>query len=170
MDRSLGQKSKPSTVWALSIHADYRCRHSGRVLHGALGRADGTPGLSVAQRRRVTAGACASLRAAAGLDPFIVEPDLPDGRRGDARADDAGACVFFERDVATVHRSPRSGRGRAADNVPALPACGGAGSRAARSSRSRISARRRRRCCSGTTCRSRSSRAARRFRRPITTA
>jgi hypothetical protein len=85
----------PHQVFSLSIHADYRCRHSGqccsldwdvpielpvyRSLQGAL-----------------TAG---QLRvAAAGYEngPFVVEPGLPAEAAAIFRRTDEGRCVFFE--------------------------------------------------------------------------
>lgn len=93
-----------SPVFALSIHADYRCRHS-----GACCTADWDVPVELPIYRslddRFRDG---SLRVAApaALHPFIVEPDLPDGAAAMLERTHDGDCVFFERDshMCVVHR------------------------------------------------------------------
>jgi hypothetical protein len=94
-----------SRVFALSIHADYRCRQSGECctadwdvpvelhVYRSLAEAVGTGTLQVSA-------------AAAPLSPFVVEPDLPDDAAAMIERTDRGDCVFFERDshLCIVHR------------------------------------------------------------------
>lgn len=94
------------TVFALSIHADYRCRHS-----GACCSADWDVPVELPVYRSlaeaVAAGRLEPSPAAAGLDPFIVEPDLPDNAAAILERTRAGDCVFFERgsNLCLVHRA-----------------------------------------------------------------
>jgi hypothetical protein len=92
-------------VYSLSIHADYRCRHSGqccsldwdvpielpvyRSLQGAL-----------------TAGTLRVAAAAHSDAPFVVEPDLPGDAAAIFRRTEEGRCVFFEPEsrLCVVHR------------------------------------------------------------------
>ena len=95
----------PQQVYSLSIHADYRCRHSGqccsldwdvpielpvyRSLQGAL-----------------TAGTLRVAAAAHSDAPFVVDPDLPADAAAIFRRTDEGRCVFFEpaSRLCVVHR------------------------------------------------------------------
>ena len=94
-----------SSVFALSIHADYRCRHS-----GACCTADWDVPVELPVYRslndRVRTGALRVAPTAEPLSPFIVEPDLPDGAAALLERTHGGACVFFERDshLCVVHR------------------------------------------------------------------
>ena len=67
-----------SPVFALSIHADYRCRHS-----GACCTADWDVPVELPIYRtlddRLRTGSLRVAPAAEPLSPFIVEPELPDG-------------------------------------------------------------------------------------------
>jgi hypothetical protein len=105
-----------STVYSLSIHADYKCRHSGACctadwdvpvelpVYRSLGERLRAGALRVAP----TAEPFGSLGLAQGkpLEPFIVEPDLPDGAAAMLERTDRGECVFFERTshLCVVHR------------------------------------------------------------------
>jgi Fe-S-cluster containining protein len=84
-----------SSVFALSIHADYRCRHS-----GACCSTDWDVPVELPLYRSLTELVAAGrLRVAAGaehLAPFVVEPDLPDDAAAIFERTEAGACVFFE--------------------------------------------------------------------------
>jgi hypothetical protein len=92
-------------VFALSIHADYRCRHS-----GACCTADWDVPVELSVYRSLDAAVAAgTLRvstAAAPLHPFIVEPDLPDDAAAMLERTERGDCVFFERGsgLCIVHR------------------------------------------------------------------
>jgi Fe-S-cluster containining protein len=92
-------------VRSLSIHADYRCRHS-----GACCTADWDVPVEVPVYRSLDE-ACKSGRLHAApqssaLAPFVVEPDLPDDAGAMLERNHAGECVFFEREsrLCVVHR------------------------------------------------------------------
>lgn len=92
-------------VFSLSIHADYKCRHS-----GACCTADWDVPVELPVYRSLDeAAARGTLRVAtgaAGLAPFIVEPDLPDDTAAMLERTHDGDCVFFERSshLCVVHR------------------------------------------------------------------
>ena len=94
-----------SPVYALSIHADYKCRHS-----GACCTADWDVPVELAVYRalddRVRSGSLRVAPAAEPLHPFVVEPDVPDGAAAMLERTRDGDCVFFERDsrLCIVHR------------------------------------------------------------------
>ena len=94
-----------SRVFALSIHADYRCRHS-----GACCTADWDVPVELPIYRslddRLRSGSLRVAPAAEPLSPFIVEPDLPDDAAAMLERTDRGDCVFFERGthLCVVHR------------------------------------------------------------------
>lgn len=94
-----------SRVFALSIHADYRCRHS-----GACCTADWDVPVELPIYRslddRLRNGSLRVASAAEPLSPFIVEPDLPDGAAAMLERTDRGDCVFFDRSthLCVVHR------------------------------------------------------------------
>jgi hypothetical protein len=94
-----------SAVYALSIHADYKCRHSGVC----CGSDWDVPVELPVYRSLLEAVHAGSLRVAphaGSLDPFVVEPGLPDDAAAMLERTDAGACVFFEHDsrLCVVHR------------------------------------------------------------------
>jgi Fe-S-cluster containining protein len=103
MDSHLGDK--PGKVRALSIHADYRCRHSGVccTLHWDVPMA-----LPVYRslKEAVAAGRLKPSPEAAGLDPFVINPDLPEDEAAIFERVDSGACVFFDGEsrLCLVHR------------------------------------------------------------------
>ena len=94
-----------SRVFALSIHADYRCRHS-----GACCTADWDVPVELPIYRslddRLRNGSLRVAPAAEPLSPFILEPDLPDDAAAMLERTDRGDCVFFERGthLCVVHR------------------------------------------------------------------
>lgn len=94
-----------SRVFALSIHADYRCRHS-----GACCTADWDVPVELPVYRSLDAAIASGqldvAPAAHGLAPFIIEPDLPDGAAAMIERTHSGDCVFFERGthLCVVHR------------------------------------------------------------------
>ena len=94
-----------SSVFALSIHADYRCRHS-----GACCTADWDVPVELPVYRsldeRLRNGSLHVAPQAEPLAPFIVEPDLPDDAAAMLERTDRGECVFFERNsrLCVVHR------------------------------------------------------------------
>lgn len=94
-----------SPVYALSIHADYKCRHS-----GACCATDWDVPVELPMYRSleelVRTGALRVVPEAGSLAPFVVEPDLPDDAAAIFQRADDGACVFFERGtrLCVVHR------------------------------------------------------------------
>lgn len=94
-----------SPVFALSIHADYKCRHS-----GACCTADWDVPVELPIYRSLDdqfrRGLLRVAPAAESLHPFVVEPDLPDGAAAMLERTRRGDCVFFERDshLCVVHR------------------------------------------------------------------
>src|SRR5215510_5414166 len=83
-------------VYSLSIHADYRCRHS-----GACCTADWDVPVELPVYRslneRITQGTLRVAPNAEPLDPFIVEPELPGDAAAMLERTDRGECVFFDR-------------------------------------------------------------------------
>jgi hypothetical protein len=98
-------REKPGKVRALSIHADYRCRHSGVccTLHW-----DVPMELRVYRslKEAVSSGRLKTSPAAAGLEPFVVNPELPEDEAAVFERLDSGACVFFDESsrLCMVHR------------------------------------------------------------------
>jgi Fe-S-cluster containining protein len=92
-------------VFALSIHADYRCRHSGKCCSVGWDVPVELPVYRSLQAA-IAAGTLAVSRDAHGLAPFIVEPDLPDDAAAIFERTDDGACVFLDRgpNLCIVHR------------------------------------------------------------------
>ena len=94
-----------SRVFALSIHADYKCRHS-----GACCTADWDVPVELPIYRslddRLRAGTLRVAPAAEPISPFIVEPDLPEGAAAMLERTERGDCVFFDRGthLCVVHR------------------------------------------------------------------
>jgi hypothetical protein len=98
-------KMMSSRIFALSIHADYRCRHS-----GACCTADWDVPVELPIYRslddRIRIGSLRVAPTAEPLHPFIVEPDLPDDAAAMLERTDRGECVFFEpaSHLCVVHR------------------------------------------------------------------
>ena len=92
-------------VFALSIHADYRCRHSGACCSTDWDVPVELPVYRTLQEA-VAGGTLRPQAASRHLDPFVVEPGLPDGAAAIFQRTDAGECVFLERDtkLCIVHR------------------------------------------------------------------
>lgn len=103
MDSQLDEK--PGKVRALSIHADYRCRHSGVccTMHW-----DVPMELPVYRslEAAVSSGKLKTSPEAVGLAPFVVDPALPEDEAAIFERVDSGACVFFDRQsrLCMVHR------------------------------------------------------------------
>jgi len=94
------------TTYSLSIHADYRCRHS-----GVCCSADWDVPVELPIYRNLTdALAAGTLRmspdADGGSAAFITEPDFPEDAAAMLERTHAGACVFFEHGsrLCVVHR------------------------------------------------------------------
>ena len=92
-------------VFALSIHADYRCRHS-----GACCSADWDVPIELPVYRTlqdaVEGGRLRPQASARHLSPFIVGSHLPEGAAAMLERTEAGECVFLERGtkLCIVHR------------------------------------------------------------------
>jgi Fe-S-cluster containining protein len=97
--------SSAVAVFSLSIHADYRCRHSGRCCSTSWDVPVEVP----VYRRLQEAVSQGRLRMATGtegLAPFVVAGDLPDGVGAMFERLDEGPCVFLDRglNLCRVHR------------------------------------------------------------------
>jgi hypothetical protein len=97
MSRHLDDKTHPGKIRALSIHADYRCRHSGVCCTMPWDVPMELPVYrsltdAVANGRLKTSAEA----AAAGLEPFVANPELPEDEAAIFERLDHGACVFFE--------------------------------------------------------------------------
>jgi len=92
-------------VYSLSIHADYRCRHSGECCSADWDVPVELP-IYRSLQEAVAAGTLAVARDAEGLEPFVVGPDLPEDAAAMFERTDRGACVFFDRgpNLCIVHR------------------------------------------------------------------
>jgi hypothetical protein len=94
-----------TSVYALTIHADYTCRHS-----GACCVADWDVPVELPVYRTLSqAVANGQLRprpSTGGRDPLICGEDLPQGAAAMLGKTDSGACVFFEggTKLCLVHR------------------------------------------------------------------
>jgi hypothetical protein len=93
-------------VFALSIHADYRCRHSGAC---CTANWDVPVELSLYRTldEALTSGQVVpAAHADAGAPPLIVEPDLPDDAAAMVARTATGDCVFYHRHsgLCVVHR------------------------------------------------------------------
>ena len=94
-----------TVVFALSIHADYRCRHSGVCCSTGWDVSIELPIYRTLQEA-VASGRLRQDTAARHLSPFVVEPDLPDAAAAMLERTDAGQCVFLDRGtkLCLVHR------------------------------------------------------------------
>src|SRR5262245_28724951 len=92
-------------VFALSIHADYRCRHSGLCCSTGWDVPIELPIYRTLQEA-VASGRLRQHAAARHLAPFVVEPDLPDDAAAMLERTDGGQCVFLDRgtNLCIVHR------------------------------------------------------------------
>lgn len=97
--------SSSDQVFSLSIHADYRCRHSGSCCS-----ADWDVPVELPVYRllsdAMTAGRLHVATSSAVTPPFIIEPGLPDNAAAMLERTETGHCVFFERHshLCVVHR------------------------------------------------------------------
>lgn len=93
-------------VFSLSIHADYRCRHS-----GACCTADWDVPVEVTLYRTLDEALTAARLVPAGLPneaspPLIVEDELPEGAAAMVARTSTGDCVFYHRHsgLCVIHR------------------------------------------------------------------
>jgi hypothetical protein len=92
-------------VFSLSIHADYRCRHSGRCCQADWD----VPVELPVYRSLVEAMEAGRLRMAPQsepMEPFVTGPDLPEDTAAMFERNHQGECVFFERGsrLCVIHR------------------------------------------------------------------
>lgn len=101
-------------VYSLSIHADYRCRHSGQCCSTNWDVPIELP-VYRTLTEAMTAGRLRTSHAAGSLQPFEVDPALPEEAAAIFQRTDTGACVFLEPGsrLCIVHRDL---------GEPALPA------------------------------------------------
>ena len=94
-----------TAVFALSIHADYRCRHSGECCSTGWDVPIELP-IYRSLQDAVASGRLRQDAAARHLAPFVVEPDLPADAAAILERTDAGQCVFLDRGtkLCIVHR------------------------------------------------------------------
>jgi Fe-S-cluster containining protein len=94
-----------SRVFALSIHADYKCRQTGACCSAGWDVPVELPVFRSLQEA-MAAGRLKTAVEAAGLEPFITGPDLPDETGAIFERTDEGHCVFFDRTgrACIVHR------------------------------------------------------------------
>ena len=94
-----------SSVFALSFHADYKCRHSGACCAADWDVPVELP-VYTSLADALTRGRLRVADDARPLEPFIVEPDLPDDAAAMIERTARGDCVFFERGthLCVVHR------------------------------------------------------------------
>jgi Fe-S-cluster containining protein len=101
---SVGARGEVS-VYALAFHADYRCRNSGACCTANWDVPVEVP-IYKSLSEAVSAGTLRGADSSAGLYPFIVESNLPDGAAAILERDDDGRCVFYagESKRCIVHR------------------------------------------------------------------
>src|SRR4030095_12978753 len=81
-------------VFALAFHADYRCRNSGACCTANWDVPVELP-IYKSLSEAVSNGTLRGADASAGLYPFIVDSDLPEGAAAMLERDDDGRCVFY---------------------------------------------------------------------------
>jgi hypothetical protein len=94
-----------SAIYALSIHADYKCRHSGQCCSTDWDVPVELP-VYRSLAEAISAGRLRVAPDAASCAPFVVEPDLPDEAAAIFERTDRGACVFLHTPtrLCIVHR------------------------------------------------------------------
>ena len=92
-------------VYALAFHADYRCHNSGACCTASWDVPVELP-VYRSLSEAVSSGTLRPADSSAGIYPFIVESDLPDGAAAILERDDDGRCVFYAPDSkgCIVHR------------------------------------------------------------------
>jgi len=92
-------------VFSLSIHADYRCRHSGECCSAGWDVPVELP-FYRSLRAALDSHELHTSNLAGALAPFVLGPDLPDGAAAIFARTDDGRCVFLESgtNLCIVHR------------------------------------------------------------------
>ena len=93
-------------VYALSIHADYRCRHSGVCCSSDWDIPVEAPLYRTLNEALTTGRLRTTAEPPAGDAPLVTGPDLPDGAAAIVAHTIEGQCVFYHRDsgLCVVHR------------------------------------------------------------------
>jgi Fe-S-cluster containining protein len=81
-------------VYALAFHADYRCHNSGACCTASWDVPVELP-IYKSLSEAVSTGTLRAADTAAGVYPFIVESDLPEGAAAILERDEDGRCVFY---------------------------------------------------------------------------
>jgi Fe-S-cluster containining protein len=94
-----------SSVFALSIHADYKCRNSGACCSAGWDVPIEIP-IYHSLQEAMAAGLLHTSADAGSRHPFITEPDVPEDVGAMFEVTDEGRCVFFDRSdhLCIVHR------------------------------------------------------------------
>jgi Fe-S-cluster containining protein len=92
-------------VRSLSIHADYRCRHSGKCCSTNWDVPVELP-IFKSLADALSSGRLSTASGTDGLSPFILGPDLPEDTAAMFERTDDGHCVFLDRSsrLCIVHR------------------------------------------------------------------
>jgi Fe-S-cluster containining protein len=92
-------------VFALSIHADYKCRNSGACCSAGWDVPIEVP-IYYSLQEAMAAGLLSTSPDAAGLHPFVTEPDLPEDVGAMFEVTEDGRCVFLNRSdhLCVIHR------------------------------------------------------------------
>src|SRR5262245_3867216 len=89
-----GGSRETVSIYALAFHADYRCHNSGACCTANWDVPVELP-FYTSLRDAVSNGTLRTADSSAGISPFIVESDLPDGAAAILERDDDGRCVFY---------------------------------------------------------------------------
>ena len=81
-------------VYALAFHADYRCHNSGACCTAHWDVPVELP-VFKSLSEAVSSGTLRTADTSAGVHPFIVESDLPEGAAAMLERDEEGRCVFY---------------------------------------------------------------------------
>ena len=95
-----------SRVFALSIHADYKCRHSGVCCTADWDDPVELPLYRSLDDALTTSRIAPAAMADGGATPLIIERDLPDDAAAMIARTSAGDCVFYHRHsgLCVIHR------------------------------------------------------------------
>ena len=93
------------SVFALSVHADYKCHNSGACCSAGWDVPIEVP-IYLSLEEAMASGLLRTSPEAAALRPFVVEPDLPEGVGAMFEVTPEGRCVFLNRPdhLCIVHR------------------------------------------------------------------
>ena len=107
-----------------SIHADYRCRHSGRCCTADWDVPVEAAGVPVARRGAASRAGCARRPSRAASSPSSSSPTCPTTPAAMLERNAAGRMRVLRARFRLVRGAPRPGRRRPARHLPPLPAGG----------------------------------------------